>query len=167
MVFYNSDNAIIQKEMALLTNPRLFSWGSSTNNNQLQIVSVKKEAKQTVITAVYQNKNINLTIPFTDDASIENAITCWCVCLYFDLSESEWQQGFQQLHAMNMRLQLVKAINGCSLINDSYSFDIYSFNIALDFLLQQNQYAKKTVIISDFAVAVDDKIYQADCRCFT
>ncbi len=160
IVFYNSDNAIIQKEMAQLVKPRLFSWGSSANNNGLQIVSVEKRAKQTIITAVYQNKNITLTIPFTDDASIENAITCWCVCLYFGLDEAEWQQGFQQLRAMNMRLQLVKATNGCSLIDDSYSFDIYSFNIALDFLLQQNQFSKKTVIISDFAVEVDDKMYQ-------
>ena len=160
IVFYNSDNAIVQKEMVQLVKPRLFSWGTSINNNRLQIVSVEKETKQTIITAVYQNKNITLTIPFTDDASIENCITCWCLCLDFNLSESKWQQGFQQLNAMNMRLQLVKAVNGCSLINDSYSFDIYSFNIALDFLLQQNQYTKKTVIISDFAVAVDDKMYQ-------
>ncbi|MDQ2751869.1 MAG: bifunctional UDP-N-acetylmuramoyl-tripeptide:D-alanyl-D-alanine ligase/alanine racemase, partial [Bacteroidota bacterium] len=160
VVFYNSDNAIIQKEMAQLVKPHLFSWGTSISNNQLRILSVEKGAKQTQINAVYQNKNSSLTIPFTDDASIENAITCWCMCLYFGLDQSQWQQGFRQLQSVNMRLQLVKGLNGCSLINDSYSFDIYSFNIALDFLLQQNQYTKKTVIISDFAVAVDDKIYK-------
>ena len=48
-----------------------------------------------------------------------------------------------------MRLQLIHGINNCVVINDSYSFDISSLSIGLDFLLQQQQRAQKTVIISD------------------
>jgi alanine racemase len=48
-----------------------------------------------------------------------------------------------------MRLELKQGINNCSVINDSYSADITSLSIALDFLQQQQQHPKRTVIISD------------------
>jgi alanine racemase len=35
-------------------------------------------------------------------------------------------------------------------INDSYSADLSSLKIALDFLTQQNQHPKRTVILTDF-----------------
>jgi len=40
-------------------------------------------------------------------------------------------------------------MNNCTLINDSYSNDIDSLSIALDFLNQQKQHRRKTVILSD------------------
>jgi UDP-N-acetylmuramyl pentapeptide synthase len=54
-----------------------------------------------------------------------------------------------QLKPVEMRLELKEGINNCSVINDSYSADITSLSIALDFLQQQQQHPKRTVIISD------------------
>ena len=159
IVFYNADDTIIQQVISSLSKPKLFSWGRSEGST-LQILEVNKTPQTTTLNAVYKTKAVLLQIPFTDDASVENAIICWCVCLCSRLSEADIQQGFDSLQPVNMRLQLVEAINGCSIINDSYSFDINSFNIALDFLLQQHQFAAKTVILSDFAVQVDDKFYE-------
>jgi alanine racemase len=48
-----------------------------------------------------------------------------------------------------MRLELNDAVNNCSLINDSYNSDLNSLSIALDFLEQQKQHEKKTLILSD------------------
>src|SRR6185295_17798074 len=48
-----------------------------------------------------------------------------------------------------MRLELKEGINDCSIINDSYSSDLGSLTIALDFLNQQKQHNKRTVILSD------------------
>jgi alanine racemase len=48
-----------------------------------------------------------------------------------------------------MRLELIKGINNCTIINDSYNSDVSSFIIALDFLAQQTQHDDKTVILSD------------------
>ena len=159
IVFYNGDDVIIQHEIRLLAKPKLFSWGKGESNH-LIISSVNKTSQQTSITAFYKKKAVSITIPFTDEASIEDAIICWCICLHFRLTNKEIQKRFSGLQPVNMRLQLIEAINGCSIINDSYSFDINSFNIALDFLLQQHQYAAKTIILSDFAILVDDKYYR-------
>src|SRR6185295_18238516 len=55
----------------------------------------------------------------------------------------------QQLGSISMRLELKDGINNCSIINDSYNSDIRSLSIALDFLDQQHQHQKKTLILSD------------------
>ncbi len=159
IVFYNADNPVIKKEIQQLQKPKFFSWGKDSCND-LIILSVNNLLQNKEVFALYKNEKIAITIPFTDDASVENAIICWCLCLYFLLPDETIQQRFIHLQPLNMRLQLVNAVNGCSLINDSYSFDINSFIIALDFLLQQHQFAVKTVIVSDFATQVDDIFYK-------
>jgi alanine racemase len=55
----------------------------------------------------------------------------------------------EQLTRVAMRLELKAAIGDCSLINDSYNSDLGSLSIALDFLAQQKQHARRTLILSD------------------
>jgi UDP-N-acetylmuramyl pentapeptide synthase len=44
---------------------------------------------------------------------------------------------------------LKNGINNCSVIDDTYNSDLQSLEIALNFLGQQNQHQKKTLILSD------------------
>ncbi|HMR20339.1 MAG TPA: alanine racemase, partial [Sphingobacterium sp.] len=51
--------------------------------------------------------------------------------------------------------------SNCSIIDDSYSNDLASLRIALNFLRQQNQHTKKSLVITDFVGAVwDDKLQE-------
>jgi alanine racemase len=54
------------------------------------------------------------------------------------------------LSPLNMRMEIKEAQNNSIIINDTYSLDINSLRIALDFLSTQTQFSKKTIIISDF-----------------
>ena len=138
----------------------LFTWGAKDTTN-LQIISIEKKAGNTIITANYNDKTTEgqpstthhqlqaINIPFTDDASIENAINCWCVLLYLKVNEDSISARMKQLRTVEMRLELKKGINNCSVINDSYSADINSLNIALDFLAQQQQHPNRTLVLSD------------------
>jgi Alr-MurF fusion protein len=126
----------------------LFSWGNS-ENNKLQILSNKKTKISTTISAVYEKKNIAITIPFIDDASVENATNCWCVLLLLKKYNEEIKSRFELLYPIAMRLELKQGINHCTIINDSYSNDFHSLAIALNFLEQQKQNKKHTVIVSD------------------
>ncbi|PZP43803.1 MAG: bifunctional UDP-N-acetylmuramoyl-tripeptide:D-alanyl-D-alanine ligase/alanine racemase [Pseudopedobacter saltans] len=141
----------------LLTQKQLFTWGKN-ENDFLQIKNIVSSNTTTTITARVDVETIAITIPFTDDASIENAINCWCLMLLFDVEKEVIQERMLQLRAVDMRLQIVPALNNCTLINDSYSFDINSLNIALSFLRQQK--ITQTVIISDLAY-YDEENYKA------
>jgi alanine racemase len=126
----------------------IFNWSMMSEAN-LQVLTIYKEDGNTLITAVYKEETISITIPFTDNASVENAILCWCLLLYLQVPQKVIELHMLQLSHVAMRLELKEGINNCSVINDSYSADLSSVNIALDFLAQQQQHSKKSVILSD------------------
>ncbi len=112
--------------------------------------SVETTGSGAVISVQFGQSNIRITIPFTDEASVQNAITCLCVLLYLKKDPGRFAPLFQTLHSVDMRLQLQHAINDCLLINDSYSADLSSLHIALHFLAEQSAGRKRTIILSDF-----------------
>jgi alanine racemase len=148
-LFANSE--IVIGEAALLTTHpgNKFTW-SHTGPATLKINNVRKGREAVLIEAVYRESGVVLSIPFTDEASIQNAINCWCVLLYLGIEQAEIQKRFYGLHPIDMRMQLNHGINHCLVINDSYSADTTSLKIALDFLAQQSAGLKRTVILSDF-----------------
>lgn len=148
----NGDDALLQENIHNISVP-FFSWGKS-DTNAVKVVSVSRQPFKTSIILQYGETNFNVVIPFTDNASIENAVTCCAVLLYLKVDVSVIVERMRSLHAVNMRLEFKKGINNCTIINDSYSADINSLSIALDFLQQQAKGQKKTVILSDF---VDNK----------
>jgi alanine racemase len=126
---------------------RMFTWGDKEAD--LQITEITKRERETDIQGYYKGQNLSITIPFIDNASVENAITCWCILLFLKIDHSLINQRMKELQPIEMRLQLKKANNNCSLINDSYSNDISSLRMALNFLEQQAGNQIKTVILSD------------------
>ncbi len=132
---------------------------------RLAIKNIWKESGRTVITAHsprYIGETIGIDIPFTDEASIQNAVTCWELMLMLGYENKVVRERMLHLTPVNMRLELKKGINHCSLINDSYSADIDSLEIALNFLDQQSAGTKKTVILSDFlqSASPDEDLYR-------
>jgi Alr-MurF fusion protein len=115
----------------------------------LFITGIIKNQDRSTITAVYHDRQISIAIPFIDEASIENAIHCWMVMLTMKFDHGTIASRMLNLAPIEMRLELKEGINNCSLINDSYSLDINSLSIALDFLNQQKQHKRRTVILSD------------------
>src|SRR6185503_7273959 len=59
---------------------KLLIWGSSGTNDFI-IRSIEKLTETTTIAIEYNQEEITIAIPFTDDAAIENAITCSCLLL--------------------------------------------------------------------------------------
>jgi alanine racemase len=96
---------------------------------------------------------VQCVVPFIDAASVENAICCWATVLALGYLPQDADVRLEKLHPIKMRLELKDGINNCSIIDDSYSADISSLAIALDFLKQQNQHAIRTLILSDIPEA--------------
>jgi alanine racemase len=138
------------------TNLKAFTW-SRNHDADLKVTSVEKAVQTTTIRANFQSDEYSFTIPFTDDASIENILHCWCAMIVLGYPASSIQHPASALTPIAMRLELKEAINQCSLINDSYNSDINSLSIAIGFLNQQTRHSKKTVILSDILQTGRDK----------
>lgn len=152
VLFYCRDYAEIESSIANFSSSlKKISW-SKQKEADLKIVSIEKKTGKTRIEGIYTHSGlgkIGIEFPFTDDASIENIIHCWLVMLYYGYDIAEINQRMQSLQPVAMRLEQKEGINQCTIINDSYNSDIASLAIALDFLNQQNQHHKKTLILSD------------------
>ncbi|RZL06556.1 MAG: bifunctional UDP-N-acetylmuramoyl-tripeptide:D-alanyl-D-alanine ligase/alanine racemase, partial [Pedobacter sp.] len=125
-----------------------FTW-STKQTADLQVFAIEPIEGKSYLRATYRDEEIECLIPFSDKAAIENGIICWATLLATGYSPEEADKRLEKLLRVGMRLELKNGINNCSVIDDSYSADISSLAIALDFLNQQNQHVNKTVILSD------------------
>lgn len=105
----------------------------------------------TELTVSYNSQNHTINIPFTDKASIDNAVLCMLTLLSLGKDFSYIKEGIKQLTAVDMRMQLKKGINGCTFINDSYNLDFDSFVAAGFYLQAQAAGRASSIIVSDFA----------------
>ncbi|MEL1245295.1 bifunctional UDP-N-acetylmuramoyl-tripeptide:D-alanyl-D-alanine ligase/alanine racemase [Flavobacterium sp. DGU11] len=138
-------NADVEKELS--HNIKTFTW-SFGEDADVQIAA-QHDNGNTVISVVYNAQAFDITIPFTDDPSVENAISCLMVLLHFGYSHEVIKERMAGLYPVELRLQVKNGINGCTLIDDSFSSDYQSLKIALDFLEQHKTHSKKTIILSD------------------
>ena len=161
-LIYCVDHSEIQEviiKSEILESIKSFTW-SIKQNADLKITAVIKQGKKlSLIKAFYKENNIDISIPFIDDASVENAIHCWATMLYLGYDNDIISERMKLLNPIAMRLELIEGINNCTVINDSYNSDFNSLSIAIDFLNQQTQQKEKTVILSDILQSGRSDIY--------
>jgi len=109
---------------------------------------------------------LEFQLPFRDKASVENCITCITLMLHLGFAPNTIQDRLVRLTALEMRLQLIEGENDCTLVNDAYSNDLHSLEIALDFLGHHARQQSKTVILSDlFQTGLsDDELHKRVAR---
>ena len=142
-LIYCADHLEIKERLVQtenLKNIKTFTW-SNKSNADLVIKKSSRKDHLTTIEGLYKNQKVEITIPFTDVASIENAIHCWSTLLLLEYDNETIAHRMSNLSSVALRLELKEGIN--------YNSDINSLSIAIDFLNQQKQHRKKTIILSD------------------
>lgn len=151
-IIYDGDNPLISTliESACLSH-KAIAWSRTDREAPLFIESIEKKQDETVIHCTLLGFDRTYTIPFVDDASIENVIHCLAVMLYLKPTSVNDTEKFAHLEPVEMRLDVKEGIQGCLLINDTYNSDINSLDIALDFLQSRKvaKNLKSTLILSD------------------
>lgn len=128
------------------------TWSVKDRNATFYVSKIEKSGIATTITYQWKgDAEAQFTIPFIDEASLENAITAAIVCLYLSVSAAELTERMPLLEPVAMRLEVKEGQHGCTLINDSYNSDYNSLDIALDFMNRRpdHQGRKRTLILSD------------------
>ncbi|MGB4398520.1 MAG: bifunctional UDP-N-acetylmuramoyl-tripeptide:D-alanyl-D-alanine ligase/alanine racemase [Daejeonella sp.] len=137
-----------------------FTW-SYRDKGDLEVFDDEVlEGKYQFLRGRFNGKDVEAVIPFTDQASVENAIICWATLLALGYEPEEADKRLEKLVPIGMRLELKTGINNCSVIDDSYSLDLSSLAIALDFLNQQNQHPRRTLILSDIPGSDPQQVYE-------
>lgn len=149
ILIYNTDQEevknILEREFP---NLNTFTWGTNPKNHVF-VKEVKEISGGSRITVQNKNHDLSFTVPFSDQASIQNILQALTLLFYLEVPADEISNGIKKLQPLGMRMELKGGINSCHIIDDAYSNDIASLAIALQFLDQQKQKNKHTVILSD------------------
>ncbi len=138
------------KTIEAFLNPKIKTFTWSSDDGKADVFVIAKEIDEaTELKITYNKLCFSIKIPFQDQASVENAIHCLMALLYFDYNQDTIQERMTLLYPVEMRLKVKNGINNTTIIDDSYSSDFQSLKIALDFLENQKQHKKKTLILSD------------------
>ena len=152
VVVYDGDNELINGCISKsLFSAKEIAWSRKDSERPLYIESVKKGVSSTTVCYRYLGMPNEYTIPFIDDASVENSLHCLAVALYLMLPAEKISERMAVLEPVAMRLEVKEGKNGCVLINDSYNSDLASLDIALDFMSRRSEDKgrKRTLILSD------------------
>lgn len=124
------------------------AWSFSSEEADWFVVK-KVGVKDTELTFSHDGIATSFQLPFVDDASIENGITCIVTLFALGYVPAVIQDRLQRLTPLAMRLELIAGKNDSLLINDAYSCDLYSLEIALDFAQTNHSGLPLTLVLSD------------------
>lgn len=137
VIVYNADDEIIRCQADSLVDFKgtRLAWSQKDRCVAMFVKSIEKKPTMTTVFYSYQQSDEEwFSIPFVDDASIQNSIACAVIALYLGVNPDDLDQRMQRLESVAMRLEVKEGRNGCTLINDSYNSDLKSLDIALDFM---------------------------------
>ena len=153
IVIYNADDPLLASCVTRSHLPsREIAWSRKDPERPLYIKSIEKDDTGTTVKYHYLTMENSYRIPFLDDASIEDSISCLAAALYLMIPADIIAERMAQLEPVAMRLEVKEGKRGCLIINDSYNSDTASLDIALDFMERRSAtlpHLKRTLILAD------------------
>ena len=142
--------AAVQELQAKNPDLEVLAWSQSPDLAPYQLLHFEAKGAHTLLWLQHPAGQVQLEIPFSDLASIENALHCWVLLKQMGYADEVLAPRFARLPRLQMRMEMKAALNGSTLINDSYSLDLDSLRLALQQLSSLQQHPQRWVILSDF-----------------
>lgn len=152
VIVYNADDDTVARLVAASDyKGEKLCWSRKDAGAKMFVKNVVKTEADTTVDFIYNNVEGSYTIPFIDDASIEDSIVTAIVAMRLGVGVDALKERMAQLEPIAMRLEVKEGRHGCTLINDSYNSDINSLDIALDFMNRRPDHKgrRRTLILSD------------------
>jgi Alr-MurF fusion protein len=132
------------------------TWGQA-ETAKFHIDKIDQSKGKSHILFTHRGTSHELMIPFADQASVENAMSCLCTLTAFERWDPEHIEVFKSLPVLENRMSFFEGKNGNYVVNDSYSNDTDSLLVALDFMLRQQPAMEHIAILSDLEQSDLDK----------
>ncbi len=149
IVFPGDQTIVFNRIQHLFPDKQKFTW--SLNAKGLVNGVVTEVEDETQVKIDIQGKEYNYQIPFAGIVPISNSLACVTTFVALGIPLEGRLSGMADLRPIDMRLKAEDGIQGCVVINDSYSLDLDSLQYALESLDIAGKSQKKTLILSDHA----------------
>jgi UDP-N-acetylmuramoyl-tripeptide--D-alanyl-D-alanine ligase len=103
-------------------------------------------------------ENKAFTLSVLGKHNISNTLAAIGVAMKFGLTSAEIEKGLGNLQLTKMRMELLKASNGVTVINDAYNASPTSMKAAIDLVSDLNGFARKFVVFGDMLELGDQEV---------
>ncbi|MBT8229883.1 MAG: alanine racemase, partial [Bacteroidia bacterium] len=148
-IIYNRDLEQVHYHFEKFYPGRALHWGASTDS-AIKILELASGTDSTTCKLKYQNKEYTFTLPFRNQDLLQNCLNVVTYLLFDGWSEEEIEYSVGGLSAISNRLEIREGLNDSLIINDSYSLDMASIQMGLDFQNQYSNELKKILVLTDF-----------------
>lgn len=129
---------------------RCYTWSIKDENADVFLRLIDIQKSETTLNIIHGGQEWSFSIPFTDKASIENAMHCVTAAVALRKWSAAMALKMEKLSPVAMRMEVKQGIEQSVLIDDSYNSDLGSLQAALEHLSTQVD-RDKLVILSDFS----------------
>ena len=153
-IVYCADDPLVTHTIAPLVESDVavaMSWSRNHCEAPLQIDGTDRTENATTLHYTCDDEPGTVTIPFTADRDLDNAITCLAVLLHLGIDREVIAQRMATLTPVGTRLNVIEGVNNCTVIVDSYTSDYNSLTPALNFMTRRAGNRPCTVILSDLS----------------
>lgn len=151
-IVYCADDPLVTHTIAPLVESDValgMSWSRNHCDAPLQVDGADRDERSTTLHYTYNDEPGSVTIPFTADRDLDNAITCLAVLLHLGIGNDAIAERMAALTPVGTRLNVIEGVNNCTVIVDSYTSDYNSLTPALNFMTRRAGNRPSTVILSD------------------
>ncbi len=147
-VVHCTGHVAVVQALEELPGVQLLGWGRGAQA-RLRILDETPGEASTRLALEWEGTRFSITLPFRDEASVENAMHCAATLLHLGHGVEELARGMHALQPVNMRLQSMAGANNTTLLNDAYSNDLASLTVSLAHLARTAAGRPRTVVLSD------------------
>ncbi len=148
-IIYDGDDPLVSSAFKNKYPETSISWGQNENAD-IKVATLVKHKSYSHCHLIYKGQNLELSIPFINDHLINNCLHVISFLILDNWSIEEIQTQINQLSSISKRLEIKEGLNNCLLINDSYSLDMSSMNLGLEYLDQYSRNMSKVLFLSGF-----------------
>jgi UDP-N-acetylmuramoyl-tripeptide--D-alanyl-D-alanine ligase len=145
---YYGDEPLLKTRVQQMELPcQIITFGRETNNDYYPL-AISLEANGTTFT-VNQAPEDSFFLPILGKHHVYNALAAISVARFFGVSWEEIKTGLAGLQVTRMRMEVMKAKGGATIINDAYNASPTSMKAALELLGELTGYARKMAVLGD------------------
>ena len=147
IVLYNKDQKEIDQIISQVLKHEIISWGQHPDSDIKIQISSNQYFQE--IDIQYGNREYHLQYKFSVQHLAENILHVVSYLILDGWSESDIQSAIHSFSTLPNRLELKRGTNDCLILNDSYSSDLASLQIAFEQLGVHGKGKTKVAFISE------------------
>lgn len=143
LFIYHGDEPLLQERVpALSLNTATFGEKSTNDYFPTKI-------NQELTGTSFKVENEEYFIPVLGKHNVWNALAAYAVATHLGVKKEAIKEGFSSIKITGMRLELIEAKNGASIINDAYNASPTSMKAAINLIENLKGFEQRFVVLGD------------------